>query len=247
MVKKPAKTPRRTSQITEAETKRLFDATPTVRKLSKAAQRPHYVNNKDFSLALVDYINSVNRAIKKKWEEPRIPEYIGQCFMKISEGLSHKPGYISYPFREDLVTDGVMDCVKGIHNFDINKPTRTGLPNAFGYFTQIVYHAFLRRISKEKKQEDIKRVYREHAGIEAFADFGDDASAQHCVGEGMIERVRHRNDVFKGKENLGLEKAEYHYPQKKRAFNNFGRKPAAAKVAKAKPKKLSNSIESFLK
>jgi hypothetical protein len=248
MAKRPVKIPQRTSQITSAETKRLFDATPTPRKLSKAAQRPHYVNNKDFSLALVDYINSVNRAKKRNWEIPQIPEYIGECFMKISEGLSHKPNYLPYPFREELVTDGILDCVKnGIPNFNISASTRTGLPNAFGYFTQIVYHAFLRRIKQEKKQENIKRDLREHAGIEAFADFGDDGSTSHLIGENMIERVRYRNAVFTGKENLGLEKEVYHYPQKKRAFNSFGRKEAKPIGAKLKAKKVVNNIESFLK
>jgi hypothetical protein len=158
-------------------------------------QPKHYVNNKEFVAAVVEYTRAVNAAKAAEREPPRIPEYIGECFIAIAERSSRRSNFISYPYREEMVTDGILDCVKAIMNYDIDAPTRGGAPNAFGYFTQIVFWAFLRRIAREKKQTEIKNKYRDHAGINAFADFGGDDDSHH-LGEGMIERVRHRNDMF---------------------------------------------------
>ncbi len=107
----------------------------------KKEQR-HYVNNKEFSQAVVDYVTAVRIARDAYKDEPIIPNYIGECFLKIAEGLSHKPNFISYTYREEMVMDAVENCIKAIMNYDINKATRTGLPNAFAYFTQISYYAF---------------------------------------------------------------------------------------------------------
>ena len=135
-----------------------------VKKPTKRVRRAkeHYVNNKEFSQAVVDYVNSVNEARSKGKDEPVITEYIGKCFLKISDGLSHKPNFVGYTYREEMVMDAVENCIKAIMNYDIKKATRTGLPNAFAYFTQITYYAFLRRIAKEKKQQDIKEKYLSH-------------------------------------------------------------------------------------
>ena len=108
--------------------------------------KQHYVNNKEFSQAVVDYVNSVNEAREQDKSEPNVTEYIGSCFLKIAEGLSHKPNFFSYTYREEMVMDAVENCIKAIMNYDVQKATRTGLPNAFAYFTQISYYAFLRRI-----------------------------------------------------------------------------------------------------
>ena len=152
--------------------------------------KEHYVNNKDFSQAVVDYVNSVNEAREQEQSEPRITEYIGSCFLKIAEGLSHKPNFFSYTYREEMVMDAVENCIKAIMNYDVKKATRTGLPNAFAYFTQISYYAFLRRIAKEKKQQDIKERYIDYAGAEAFADFDghDDANS-------MVEKVKNKSQM----------------------------------------------------
>ena len=152
--------------------------------------KAHYVNNKEFSQAVVDYVNSVNEARDKGEEEPVITAYIGSCFMKISEGLSHKPNFYSYTYREEMVMDAVENCIKAIMNYNVEKATRSGLPNAFAYFTQISYYAFLRRIAKEKKQQDIKDRYIAHAGVEAFADFDN-----HSGSESIINNVRNKNTL----------------------------------------------------
>ena len=88
--------------------------------------------------------------------------------MKICEGLSHKPNFVRYTYRDEMVMDGVENCLKAIYNYRIDASTRTGKPNAFSYFTQIAYFAFIRRIVKEKKQADIKFKFMEQANIEEF-------------------------------------------------------------------------------
>jgi len=167
----------------------------------------HYVNNKEFSQAVMDYVISVRAAIKPhssvgsaieanpKFNDkiPRIPEYIGRCFLRISEGLSHKPNFIRYTYREEMVMDAVENCIKAIMNYNIEAATRNGSPNAFAYFTQICYYAFIRRIQKEKKQQDIKMRYIEHAGVEDFMHQSEDGGAQVTGQEnGFIDTLKKR-------------------------------------------------------
>lgn len=162
----------------------------------KPREKPHYVNNKQFSQSVVDYVMSVNEAREKMQDEPRITEYIGSCFLKIAEGLSHKPNFVGYTYREEMVMDAVENCIKAIMNYDVKKATRTGLPNAFAYFTQITYFAFLRRIAKEKKQQDIKEKYMDFAGAEAFMDIGD-----HPYPSGIVDRVRFKSQKIRERDN----------------------------------------------
>ena len=158
----------------------------------------HYVNNADFSQAVVDYVKTVQEAKKQDQKLPIVPDYIAQCFLRIAEGLSHKSNFIRYTYREEMVMDGVENCLKAIENYNIETATRTGKPNAFAYFTQITWYAFLRRIAKEKKQQDIKIKYLTKSGIESFMvnEHGDDMS-QQVVGafvdtlRDRIEKVRH--------------------------------------------------------
>jgi hypothetical protein len=128
----------------------------------------HYVNNREFLLALSEYKNSVNKAKKEELPRPRIPPYIGECFLKIATHLSYKPNFMNYMFREDMVSDGMENCVQYIDNFDPNRG------NPFAYFTQIIYYAFLRRISKEKKQLEIKTKILEQSGFDQV--FGSDGN-----------------------------------------------------------------------
>ena len=162
----------------------------------KAREKPHYVNNKEFSGAVVAYVESVNEARENKIDEPRITEYIGSCFLKIAEGLSHKPNFSGYTYREEMVMDAVENCIKAIMNYDVKKATRTGLPNAFAYFTQITYYAFLRRIAKEKKHQDIKELYMEHSGAEGFMDVGGCPDAA-----GIVDRVRFKSQLIRKRDS----------------------------------------------
>jgi hypothetical protein len=127
--------------------------------------KKHYINNADFCKALVEYKESVEKAKKENLPKPVIPNYIGECFMKIAEGLSHKPNFINYTYREEMVADGIENCLMYFENFDPSKSN-----NAFAYFTQIIYYAFLRRIQKEKKQLYVKYKSTENFGILEEAD-----------------------------------------------------------------------------
>src|SRR6056300_632029 len=130
----------------------------------------HYVNNAQFSQAVVDYVTIVNEAKANGDPQPIVPEYIAQCFLRIAEGLSHKHNFIRYTYREEMVMDAVENCLKAIYNYNLEHATRTGKPNAFAYFTQITWYAFLRRIAKEKKQQDVKLKFLSRASIEDLVD-----------------------------------------------------------------------------
>ncbi len=163
----------------------------------------HYVNNSDFSTAVVEYVEKVDNARKKKNNIPKVPDYIAQCFLKIAEGLSHKANFIRYTYREEMVMDAVENCLKAIGNYNLEAATRTGKPNAFAYFTQITWYAFLRRITKEKKQQEIKLKYLTKSGIDSFIDTGSEATASdtatHFVDtlRDRIQRVRSSDEEMK--------------------------------------------------
>ena len=132
----------------------------------------HYVNNKEFLAALEVYIAQVNRAKLNDKEPPQIPRYIGECFLKIANHLSYKPNFVNYMFKDDMIWDGIENCVRYIHNFNPEKSK-----NPFAYFTQIIYYAFLRRISQEKKQLEIKNKILEKSNFDEVFDSNDlDAS-----------------------------------------------------------------------
>ena len=151
------------------------------------------MNNREFSQAVVDYVNLVKKAKTENTEIPRITEYIGRCFLRIAEGLSHKPNFVRYTYREEMVMDGVENCIKAIMNYNIEAATRTGSPNAFAYFTQINYYAFIRRIMKEKKQQDIKFRYIEHAGIEDFMSNSENTgTGMNGIENGFIDTLKKR-------------------------------------------------------
>tara|TARA_B100000963_G_scaffold207487_1_gene180767 strand:- start:755 stop:1354 length:600 start_codon:yes stop_codon:yes gene_type:complete len=163
----------------------------------------HYVNNSDFSTAVVEYVEKVEVARKEKINIPKVPDYIAQCFLKIAEGLSHKANFIRYTYREEMVMDAVENCLKAIGNYNLEAATRTGKPNAFAYFTQITWYAFLRRITKEKKQQEIKLKYLTKSGIDSFIDTGSEevasGTAAHFVDtlRDRIQRVRSTDEEIK--------------------------------------------------
>jgi len=179
-------------------------------------QGVHYVNNADFSQAVVDYVTLVNEAKKKGDQHPIIPDYIAQCFLRIAEGLSHKHNFIRYTYREEMVMDAVENCLKAIYNYNIETATRTGKPNAFAYFTQITWYAFLRRITKEKKQQDIKMKYLTRADIEDFIEGFDatDEGSQAVIS--YVDMLRERIDKVKDQDTKVKEFAKEEKKKKKR-------------------------------
>jgi DNA-directed RNA polymerase specialized sigma subunit len=121
----------------------------------------HYVNNKELLEAIIVYKSKVAKAKELGEPKPIISNYLGECFLKIATHLSYKPNFINYMFRDDMISDGVENCVQYINNFDPEKSK-----NPFAYFTQIIHFAFLRRIQKEKKQLDIKNKMIERNGYD---------------------------------------------------------------------------------
>jgi hypothetical protein len=154
----------------------------------------NYINNHDFSHAVVEYVRIVNTAQEKGEAIPIVPDYIARCFLDLAEGLSHKSNFIRYTYREEMVMDAVENCLKAIHNYNIEAATRTGKPNAFAYFTQISWYAFLRRIDRENKQRDIRLKYLAESGVENFIDGEDmnDASIMSFIGQlkDRIDKVK---------------------------------------------------------
>ena len=130
----------------------------------------HYVNNKELLAALIDYRAAVAVAKTKDLPKPRISNYLGECFLKIATHLSYKPNFVNYMFRDDMISDGIENCVQYIHNFDPAKSK-----NPFAYFTQIIHYAFLRRIQKEKKQLEIKTKIIEKTGYDEVMVVDDGA------------------------------------------------------------------------
>ena len=163
----------------------------------------HYVNNADFSTAVVSYVEKVDKARKEETDIPKVPDYIAQCFLRIAEGLSHKANFIRYTYREEMVMDAVENCLKAIGNYNLEAATRTGKPNAFAYFTQITWYAFLRRITKEKKQQEIKLKYLTKSGVESFVDVGSEGVGANQASffvdtlRDRIQRVRNTDTEIK--------------------------------------------------
>jgi|TARA_Y100000015_G_scaffold27366_1_gene26526 hypothetical protein len=161
----------------------------------------HYVNNADFSTAVVEYVTEVRKAKANKEQLPIVPDYIAECFLKIAEGLSHKSNFIRYTYREEMVMDAVENCLRAIENYNLEAATRTGKPNAFAYFTQITWYAFLRRIAKEKKQQDVKLKYLTSSGIETFIEVEGDTLANN-VAQQFVDVLKDRIDKVKATDSV---------------------------------------------
>jgi hypothetical protein len=152
-------------------------------------KKEHYVNNKEFLAALISYRQDVAIAKAKGEPKPRVPEYIGGCFLKIATHLSYRPNFVNYMFKDDMICDGIENCLQYIDNFNPEKSQ-----NPFAYFTQIIYFAFLRRIQREKKQLDIKTRILEKSGFdEVFtADtsaLGYDSSSMNSIKESLEIKI----------------------------------------------------------
>ena len=125
--------------------------------------KAHYVNNAEFYEAIKEYHEKVKAAEEAGEEKPRVTNYLGDCILKIATHLSYKPNFINYSYREEMISDGLENCLQYFTNFD---PTKS--KNPFAYFTQIIYYAFLRRIAKEKKQTFIKNKIIMEMPFDAF-------------------------------------------------------------------------------
>ena len=176
----------------------------------KPREKPHYVNNKVFTQAVIDYALIAQEAKGKGEPAPMVNNYLAEALLKINQGLSHKSNFVRYTYREEMVMDGVENCLKALANFDATAATRKGNPNAFGYFTQISWFAFLRRIAKEKKQQDVKLRYIAESGLDEFmVDPDEDPEVAKAV-QSFVDNLRRRIDEVKEKD----EKFNYYRKQK---------------------------------
>jgi hypothetical protein len=173
-----------------------------------ATKQKHYINNPDFLQALIDYKAAQKECRKNKLPPPPIPNYIGECFMKIAEGLSHKPNFINYTYRDEMMSDGIENCLMYFDNFNPDKSK-----NPFAYFTQIIYYAFLRRIQKEKKQLYVKYKATEQMGIldeMELMEFEDGTSKQFELYDNIAEFIENYEDAREKKKEVkkpkGIEK-----------------------------------------
>ena len=150
----------------------------------------HYVNNKELLQALIVYRAELEETKKNGLPKPRVTNYLGECFFKIATRLSYKPNFVNYMFREDMISDGIENCVEYIHNFDPAKSS-----NPFAYFTQIIHYAFLRRIQKEKKQLEIKAKIIERTGFDEVMMVDDSLLSGHTSEYNSIkDQIQYRNN-----------------------------------------------------
>jgi len=156
----------------------------------------HYVDNKKFLQAMKDWKEECLEAEEMGEEKPRISNYIGECFLKIANGLSFRPNFINYTYKQEMISDGIENCLQYIHNFNPEKSN-----NPFAYFTQIIYYAFIRRIQKEKKQMLVKSKLIQNAGIENMMDSiaGDDTQYQSAMLEFLQRNSKEEPEVKKEK------------------------------------------------
>ena len=148
----------------------------------------HYVNNKEFTAAIIEHNSACRLADKKGLEKPKISEYIGECIYKIATRLSTKPNFINYSYRDEMICDGIENCLQYIENFNEEKSN-----NAFAYITQIIYFAFLRRIQKEKKQQAIKQKAIMESGI--LTDMADSIDGSPSDGKNTYIEFLQQNMV----------------------------------------------------
>ena len=165
-------------------------------KLKKAKEKPHYVDNKKFLQAMIEYRDKCNKAEEKGRKKPEVTNYIGECFLKIANQLSYRPNFINYTYRDDMISDGIENCLQYMSNFNPDKSN-----NPFAYFTQIIYYAFIRRIQKEKKQMLVKSKMIQNAGIENMMDSiaGDDTQYQSAMLEFLQRNSKEEPEVKKEK------------------------------------------------
>ena len=148
-------------------------------------KKEHYVNNKEFFFGATEYKKLCVEAEEESGEEkPPVSNYIGECFLKIANHLSYRPNFINYTFRDDMISDGIENCLQYLDNFNPEKSN-----NPFAYFTQIIYYAFIRRIQKEKKQTTIKnRLIMEGNYDDMTLNEGEDRNFRNQFSEFLQEK-----------------------------------------------------------
>ena len=179
----------------------------------------HYVDNKEFLQHMIEFKEATTVARDNGESDPRIPDAIGEVFVKIASHLSFKSNFINYAFREDMIADGVENCIQYIHNFDPAKSK-----NPFAYFTQIIYYAFLRRIQKEKKQLYVRYKSLENSHLDNMSE--DDQAAVSSIGitklyDNMSEFIENYEESMQKKKEIKNKQRKTTKKKKASSSNNI--------------------------
>ena len=168
--------------------------------------KKHYVNNKTLYEEMIKYKQKTVEAKMSGKEVPQVPRYVGECFLLICNKLSSKPNFMGYSYKDEMVADAIENCVYAAHSFDPEKSS-----NPFAYFTQIAWNAFIRRITKEKKQAYIKHKNFENSGI--MNELYDQQEGSHTI---QVKHNEYSDDIIRNfesklaknlkKSKVGLEK-----------------------------------------
>ena len=168
--------------------------------MARKPKGEHYVNNKEFLQAMIEWRERVDEAENSGKTPPQVTNYIGECFLKIATHLSYKPNFINYTYREEMICDGIENCLQYIKNFNPEKSN-----NPFAYFTQIIYYAFLRRINKEKKQSHVKNKMLEKQEVVSYTTMEHD-DRTYNVGNIDLSNFLPDEDVYKPKQKTNKTK-----------------------------------------
>lgn len=162
----------------------------------------NYINNADFLAAIKEYKLKIEECEAAGLPKPQIPNYLGECILKIATHLSYKPNFINYSYKDDMILDGIENCINYFDNFDPNKSS-----NPFAYFTQIIYYAFLRRISKEKKHSYIKNKLIQDMSFDGFDIQEHDEDGQyHNAYVDFMQQNSTFDDSFIAKKKVKVKK-----------------------------------------
>lgn len=158
-------------------------------------KKQHYVDNKKFYQEILEYKRQVEEAKNNNLDKPPISNYIGECIYKIAEKLATKPCFNGYSFKDEMVSDGIENCIVYFDDYDPVKGQ-----NPFAYFTQIIYYAFLRRISKEEKNRYIIYKNFQHSMINHDASLLLDNDDKQLLSSSMYDNINVFMEKFESKE-----------------------------------------------
>ena len=180
--------------------------------IEKKKKPEHYVNNKEFYAAMVEYKAACRLAGAEGKIQPRIPNYIGMCIYKIATRLSNRPNFINYSYKDEMISDGIETSIMNIKSFDPDKYN-----NPFAYFTQIIYHAFILRIQKEKKQQYVKYKSLEQAILSNDQHVFQDSDDRNISSSGYNDAAIHVISSYEA----SIQKKKDETRKKKEALANF--------------------------
>jgi DNA-directed RNA polymerase specialized sigma24 family protein len=157
------------------------------------AKGEHYVDNKVFLIAMVEWKEKCKEAVEAEKRIPPVTNYIGECFLKIATHLSYRPNFINYTYKDDMISDGIENCLQYASNFNPEKSS-----NPFAYFTQIIYYAFIRRIQKEKKQTHVKNKIIAGSNYQSYDTMPGDSTSYNISNSFAIGNLP-QEDVYNPK------------------------------------------------